>query len=203
MAPQDGVGGWAPRPMNESAASAMIAPPMPSVAATITGAITLGSTWRAMMRTSDAPSARAAWTYSRPRVSNTWPRTMRAMPAQPTMPMTTNTTGSDGFIAAAMAIKSSSDGNASVTSATRMMMPSTQRPQNPATSPSERRGEIAAKRITGSEPWRKDSEQDQGGDDAEADTGPAIAQQASSPQEWRRHGGLNYVTRDSTPRASG
>src|SRR5206468_5435492 len=128
IAPHDGVGGCAPRPMNDSAASAMIAPPMPSVAATITGAITLGSRWRAMIRASDAPRARAACTYSRPRVSSTWPRTMRAIPAQPTIPMTTNTTGSDGFTAAAMAISSSSDGNASVTSATRMIRPSSQRP---------------------------------------------------------------------------
>src|SRR5258705_6902483 len=43
IAPHDGVGGCAPRPMNDSAASAMIAPPMPRVAATITGAITLGT----------------------------------------------------------------------------------------------------------------------------------------------------------------
>jgi hypothetical protein len=42
--------------------------------------------------------------------------------------MTTNTTGSDGFTAAAMAIRRSSDGKARVTSATRMMDPSTQRP---------------------------------------------------------------------------
>ena len=50
------------------------------------------------------------------------------MPAQPTMPMTTNTTGSDGFTAAAMAINSNNDGNARVTSATRMIIPSIQRP---------------------------------------------------------------------------
>ena len=53
---------------------------------------------------------------------------MRAIPAQPTMPMTTNTTGNEGFTAAAMAMSSSSDGKASVTSATRMITPSIQRP---------------------------------------------------------------------------
>src|SRR2546422_1465151 len=62
MAPQDGVGGWAPRPTNERAASAMIAPPTPRVAAMITGPRTLGSTCRATSRASDAPSARAACT---------------------------------------------------------------------------------------------------------------------------------------------
>src|SRR5437588_269379 len=62
IAPQEGVGGGAPNPTNESAASAMIAPPTPRVAATITGLRTLGSTWRAASRASEAPSARAAWT---------------------------------------------------------------------------------------------------------------------------------------------
>src|SRR5437867_718211 len=38
-----------------------------SVQITITGAKTLGSTWRAMIRASCAPSARAAWTNSRSR----------------------------------------------------------------------------------------------------------------------------------------
>ena len=81
-----------------------------------------------MMRASDAPSARAACTYSSFRASNTWPRTIRAMPAHPTMPMTTNTTGNDGFTAAAIAISSNNEGKASVTSAIRMITPSIQRP---------------------------------------------------------------------------
>ena len=37
MDPQDGVGGWAPRPMNESAASRRIALAIPSVTATTAG----------------------------------------------------------------------------------------------------------------------------------------------------------------------
>src|SRR5256886_9598296 len=60
LAPQEGGGGGAPSPTNESAASAMIAPPTPSVAATITGPSTLGSTWRVRSPRSDAPNARAA-----------------------------------------------------------------------------------------------------------------------------------------------
>src|ERR1043166_4531296 len=53
---------FTPSTTNESAASAMIAPPTPSVPATITGPRTLGRTWRATSRPSDTPRARAACT---------------------------------------------------------------------------------------------------------------------------------------------
>jgi hypothetical protein len=43
----------------------MIAPAMPSVAATITGEITLGRMWRVMIRSDGVPIDRAASTNSR------------------------------------------------------------------------------------------------------------------------------------------
>ena len=52
MLPQLGNGGRMPRPRNDSAASARIAPPMPSVAMTISGPRMLGSTCVNMMRRS-------------------------------------------------------------------------------------------------------------------------------------------------------
>ena len=60
--PQDGFGGCRPRPRNDRLASAMMAVAMVMVACTISGGMTLGNTWRAMMRRSDAPSARALCT---------------------------------------------------------------------------------------------------------------------------------------------
>ena len=52
MLPQLGKGGRMPRPRNDSAASARMAPPMPSVAITISGPRMLGRTWVNMMRRS-------------------------------------------------------------------------------------------------------------------------------------------------------
>jgi hypothetical protein len=49
-----------PSPRNDSDASVRIAPPTPIVAMTITTGIRFGRTWRPRMRTSDAPSVRAA-----------------------------------------------------------------------------------------------------------------------------------------------
>src|SRR3954468_2004092 len=128
MAPQLGVGGWAPRPTKESAASAMMAPAIPSVAAMITWLRTLGRRCRRSTRWSWAPRAFAARTYSEPLRTRTWDRTRRAMPAQPTAPITTNTIRSDGETAAATAMSRSSVGNARVTSASRMTSASIQRP---------------------------------------------------------------------------
>src|SRR5256885_10468741 len=83
MAPHDGVGGCTPSPRNDKAASDRIAPARPSVAITITGLMTLGSTWRTITRGDFAPSAFAAVTYSISRTLSTWPRTRRAYPTQP------------------------------------------------------------------------------------------------------------------------
>ena len=55
--PHDGVGGWAPNPRNESAASSKMMPPTPRLAITMTGLKTLGMMWRKMMRALLAPAA--------------------------------------------------------------------------------------------------------------------------------------------------
>src|SRR3712207_8093347 len=64
MLPQEGAGGWMPRPRKLSAVSARIAPPTESAAATSTGPATLGATWRSSTRASVAPDTRAAATRS-------------------------------------------------------------------------------------------------------------------------------------------
>ena len=51
---------------------------------TIACVITFGSRWRAMMRASERPAARAASTYSRRFCTRISPRTMRAYDTQPT-----------------------------------------------------------------------------------------------------------------------
>ena len=50
MLPQDGAGGWTPRPRNDSAASIMMAVERLNVACTMIGASTLGRTARSMIR---------------------------------------------------------------------------------------------------------------------------------------------------------
>ena len=58
--PQEAVGGCSPSPRNERPASRTMTFPIPSVAATMTGASVLGMTCLRMIRTSEYPSARAA-----------------------------------------------------------------------------------------------------------------------------------------------
>ncbi len=72
------------------------------------------------VQASRALGARDACTNSSWRTTSTWPRPSRAIPAQPTTPIVKNTTVSDGCSAAAIAMSSSSVGNASVTSARRI-----------------------------------------------------------------------------------
>src|SRR5690606_22304563 len=78
--PHEGAGSGTPSPRNESPASSTIVLPMPSVAATMTGASTLGTRCRRMMRGPLMPSARAASMNSRSRRLSTSPRTMRVVP---------------------------------------------------------------------------------------------------------------------------
>src|SRR5216117_2650439 len=63
MLPQDGVGGWTPRPRNDRPASSMIALPIPSAAATMTGVSALGRTSRHRILARESPSARARITW--------------------------------------------------------------------------------------------------------------------------------------------
>ena len=64
-------------------ASVMMAVATWMVASTSTGPITLGSTWRAMMRSGETPVTRAACTYSLLRSTSVEPRTVRAYCTQP------------------------------------------------------------------------------------------------------------------------
>ncbi len=73
--PQLGVGGWMPKPRNDSVLSTRIASATTSVAFTMIGPMQFGSTWRTMMRVFDAPIARAASTNSRSRRASVAPRT--------------------------------------------------------------------------------------------------------------------------------
>src|SRR5215472_3081044 len=60
MLPQDGAGGCWPRPRNDSAASAMIAAAIDSVACTKSAGMMLGRMWNSAMRQRGLPMARAA-----------------------------------------------------------------------------------------------------------------------------------------------
>src|SRR6187399_3486187 len=62
--PREGDVGETPTPRNESVASARIATATWIVDRTSTGPITLGRTWRSMMRNGATPITRAACTYS-------------------------------------------------------------------------------------------------------------------------------------------
>src|SRR5205814_1016380 len=64
IVPSDGEVGGTPTPRKDSVASVMIAVATWMVASTSTGPITLGSTWRRMMRNDETPMTRAACTYS-------------------------------------------------------------------------------------------------------------------------------------------
>ena len=91
--PSDGWVEGSPTPRKESVASVMMARPRLMVAITSTGPVTLGSTWRTMIRTGDRPITRAAWTYSLFFSTRTEPRTVRAYCTQklrPMAPMMTN-----------------------------------------------------------------------------------------------------------------
>ena len=78
ICPRLGVGGWMPRPRKLSAASNTITTGRCRVASTSTVGRTFGSTCCARIRTSEAPTARAAAANSRSRKDRTSARTTRA-----------------------------------------------------------------------------------------------------------------------------
>ena len=82
MLPQVGVGGWTPKPRNDSNDSVRMACVTKSVTVTMIGPRQFGSMWRKMMRAVDAPLARAASTNSFSFNERNKPRTMRATPIQ-------------------------------------------------------------------------------------------------------------------------
>ena len=87
MLPQDGIGGWMPRPRKDRIDSNRMMPPTDSVVATMIGETTLGRMWTNITRLFDAPSAWAARTNSRAFIDRVEPRTSRATPVQPTIEM--------------------------------------------------------------------------------------------------------------------
>src|SRR4029450_7487523 len=92
---RDGDVGGTPTPRKDSVASVMMAVATWMVASTSTGPITLGSTWRAMMRSGATPVTRAACTYSLLRSTSVDPRTVRAYCTQPVSVIDRIRTGSE------------------------------------------------------------------------------------------------------------
>src|SRR5690554_1278077 len=125
MLPHVGVGAETPSPRNERPASRTIVFPMPSVAATITGASTFGIRWRSRMRRDEKPSARAAWTNSRSRRLSTSPRTMRVVLGHCVSPSTVMMTAIEGLNSATIMMSSTRRGNASTMSVNRIRTVST------------------------------------------------------------------------------
>src|SRR5215831_10856728 len=155
MPPHDGVGGWTPRPRNDSVASSTMARASSSVAMTTSEESTLGSTCRAMTRTTEPPRAWMASTNSRERSTSTCERSTRAYVTQPESPMTTIRVGKLGPSTAMMPIASRMNGNASWASASVMIMLSVQPPRKPATSP--RVAPTSPPTMTAAKPTSKDT----------------------------------------------
>src|SRR2546430_15724204 len=89
MLPQDGTYGGTPTPRNESAASVSTAAANTNEACTMTGDRQLGSTGRAIIARSAAPSARAASTYDVSGITCTEPPTTPATRGEYPPPMAT------------------------------------------------------------------------------------------------------------------
>ena len=78
MEPHSGAGGSTPRPRKDSPATLRMVVATPSVPCTITGDRALGTIYRRMMWTSEAPTARAASMYYASFTDRTEERTIRA-----------------------------------------------------------------------------------------------------------------------------
>src|SRR5439155_19289076 len=78
MTPQDGAGGCAERPRNDSAPSVSTAHESARLTCTTSVDIRFGRMWRTTIRVEVAPTARAASTKSRALSASTGPRTTRA-----------------------------------------------------------------------------------------------------------------------------
>ena len=104
-------------------------PLTPRVADTMIGARELGTMWRKMMRTSDAPSARAAWTNSDSLNTRNWARMSLPISNQPRPAMTrTNTVRLTPPKAAVTATTTRMNGMAMITSVNRIKALSIQPP---------------------------------------------------------------------------
>src|SRR5690606_17384527 len=135
MFPQVGVGGATPSPRKERPASRTIVFPIPSVAATMTGASTLGTRCRRMIRQRPNPSARAAITNSRSLRLSTSPRTILAVLGHCVSPSTVMIRNMLGLKRAMIMMRRTSRGKARTMSVKRMIAASTRPPMYPATAP--------------------------------------------------------------------
>ena len=161
--PRDGDVGGAPTPRKDSVASVMMAVATWMVASTSTGPITLGNTWRRMMRRGDTPVTRAACTYSLLRSTSVEPRTVRAYCTQPVSvmemintPKATESAALGNSARPTPAIRSATrmEGKDSITSQVRMMSASTLPPKKPASKPSDT--PITTERKTEAAPTSKE-----------------------------------------------
>src|ERR1051326_1421097 len=135
MLPHEATEGGTPNPRKLRLASMTIVEANPKLATTVSGPSVLGRMCRSMIQPLDAPSARAAWTYSSSRSDSVMARSTRAYWTQPTMPITAMSFSSPGPTTAITATYRMIVGNASWISETRMMPASTQPPKNPDSSP--------------------------------------------------------------------
>ena len=87
MLPQDGTGGWMPKPRYESPDSARITPATSIIAITIISGRTFGKMCRRMIRPGEAPMTLAAVTKSRSRSEKVCPRAWLVTKVQPSAPM--------------------------------------------------------------------------------------------------------------------
>ena len=110
-------------------------PEVPSAAITTIIGITLGSTWRAISRAGEPPSARAAVTKSRSAIDSVSARTTRAICVHETRPITSSTLSRLGRSTATNAIASSNAGSVSITSVKRIRTKSAAPPKKPETEP--------------------------------------------------------------------
>src|SRR5579885_2124033 len=136
MPPNDGCGGWTPRPRKESVASYITAWAALKLAMTISAPAILGSTSRRRMCSSPAPTLRAASTNSRPRNWMPMLRESRTKSGMLPMPTAIMACSSDGPVIATTAMASRMIGKLCRISVSREMIRSVRPPRPPAMVPS-------------------------------------------------------------------
>src|SRR5918911_4046716 len=135
MLPQEGTDGGTPSPRKLRLASITMVDASPKLATTVSGPSVLGRMWRSMIHLPEAPSARAACTYSSSRNDSASARSTRAYWTQPTTPITAMSFSRPGPTTAMTATYRMMVGNASWTSPMRITTASTQPPKKPASRP--------------------------------------------------------------------
>src|SRR5579864_5549393 len=136
ISPQEGCGGWVPRPRKLRLASSRMARDTPMGIWTSTGESTFGRMVRKTIRASRAPAATDASTYSIARCVSTPARAIRANCGRPTIAIATPAFTDPGPTAATSAIASSTGGIARSVSTVRIAAASTAPPLKPVQRPS-------------------------------------------------------------------